>query len=245
MLQRGYKQEEIDESIQKASGRRREDCLQPTIKKKEDRVPLVITYNPNNPPLNKITKELLPILHSSDRMKKAVPTPPIIAYKRPKNLIDLLVRADISPPHREEPGNQPCGRSRCKTCPTLVKRDTFTSKATSKEYKLTSAATCKSSNLVYLISCKKCGHQYVGETEQPLNERMNSHRSDITTKNTEEKPVAAHFNFPGHSVEDMQVMVIDQLWKRDTTLRKIRESKWISTLETYQPKGMNLRRDRL
>ena len=89
MLQRGYKQEEIDESIQKASGRRREDCLQPTIKKKEDRVPLVITYNPNNPPLNKITKELLPILHSSDRMKKAVPTPPIIAYKRPKNLKDL------------------------------------------------------------------------------------------------------------------------------------------------------------
>ena len=62
---------------------------------------------------------------------------------------------------------------------------------------------------------------------------------------TEEKPVAAHFNFPGHSVEDMQVMVIDQLWKRDTTLRKTRESKWISTLETYQPKGMNLRRDRL
>ena len=66
---------------------REETRLQTTTKQKEDHVPQVITYNPNNPPLSKTTKELLPILHSSDRTKKAVPIPPIIAYKRPNATI--------------------------------------------------------------------------------------------------------------------------------------------------------------
>ena len=66
---------------------REEMRLQTTTKQKEDHVPLVIIYNLNNPPLSKTTKELLPILHSTDRTKKAVPIPPIIAYKRPSTTI--------------------------------------------------------------------------------------------------------------------------------------------------------------
>ena len=48
----------------------------------------------------------------------------------------------------------------------------------------------------------KCGVQYVGETENHLHIRINSHRSDIHTKKTE-KPVAAHFCQPDHSVDDL------------------------------------------
>ena len=40
-------------------------------------------------------------------------------------------------------------------------------------------------------------------------------------------------------------MVIEQLWKRDTPLRKIRDSKCITLLQTYQPLEINSRRDRL
>ena len=65
---------------------REEMRLQTTTKQKEDHVP----YNPNNPPLSKTTKELLPILHSSDRTKKAVPIPPIITYKRPSAFLYSL-----------------------------------------------------------------------------------------------------------------------------------------------------------
>ena len=59
------------------------------------------------------------------------------------------------------------------------------------------------------------------------------------------KPVAAHFNTRGHSVEDMEVMVTDRLWTDDPVLRKIRESRWIRTLDTSYPRGTNRRTDTL
>ena len=77
----------------------------------------------------------------------------------------------------------------------------------------------------------------MGETEQPLNERMNNHRADVRHNRTE-KLVALHFNSPGHTLDDLRVMVIERLWKSDTVLRKIRESRWISTLDTTWPKGI-------
>ena len=108
------------------------------------------------------------------------------------------MRADIAPRATHPPGNTPYGQSRCKTCPSLMTTNRFTSHCTGKTYTLRSAATCKSKDVVYLIQCKRCGLQYVGETEQALNERLNSDHSDIKRKNIN-KPVAANFNKPGHS----------------------------------------------
>jgi hypothetical protein len=36
--------------------------------------------------------------------------------------------------------------------------------------------------VVYLLDCHVCGSQYVGESVQPFNKRMNGHRSDLTKK---------------------------------------------------------------
>ena len=140
------------------------------------------------------------------------------------------------------PGNNTCGRSRCNTCSALMSTDTFTSHYTGKIYSLRTAATCKSRDVVYLLQCRRCGLQYVGETEQALNERLNSHRLDINRK-SKDKPVATHFNLPGHCTADLQVMVINQLQGNDTVLRKIREARWITTLRTVSPGGLNLRSD--
>ncbi len=52
---------------------------------------------------------------------------------------------------------------------------------------------------------QRCGFQYVGETEKPLHIRMNGHRSGINTRKIE-KPVAAHYTQPNHSLNDLQVM---------------------------------------
>ena len=95
-----------------------------------------------------------------------------------------------------------------------------------------------------MIQCKRCGKQYVSETGQALHQRMNGHRTDVT-HNTPDKPVADHFNGTGHSADDISVMVIERLWRNDTVLRKTKESKWIRTLSTAYPKGINLRTDSL
>ena len=39
--------------------------------------------------------------------------------------------------------------------------------------------TCKSINVIHVITCKTCQKQYVAETLQTLNKRMNGHRSSV------------------------------------------------------------------
>ena len=81
-------------------------------------------------------------------------------------------------------------------------------------------------------------------TEQ-LHCRINSHHFDIRQRRTKESPVAEHFNGAGHTLADLTVVVIDQLYSHDACLCKIQESRWIRTLGTSHPFGMNLRVDSL
>ena len=119
--------------------------------------------------------------------------------------------------------------------------DELTSHTTDQRYKLKGNASCISSIVIYLIERKRCSHQYVGETGQPLHCRMNGHQFTIVHRRTDESPVAVHFNSVAHSVGDMAVIVIDQLHSLDPTLRKKRESRWIRDLRIAFPQGMNLR----
>ena len=80
--------------------------------------------------------------------------------------------------------------------------------------------------------------QYVGETENALHIRMNGHRSDITTKKLD-KPVAAHFNQPYHSLEDLRVMGIEKI-EDSKKWRKLRERYRIFNLRTLMPEGLNI-----
>ena len=55
-----------------------------------------------------------------------------------------------------------------------------------------------------------------------------------------EKPVAAHFNLPRHSMDDLTIMVIEKIWREDVQLRRRRESYRIHHLRSVAPEGMNL-----
>ena len=105
----------------------------------------------------------------------------------------------------------------------------------------TNLSPCKTSNIIYLIQRRKCDLQYVGETRQPLHNRMNSHCFDIVHRRTDGSPMAAHFNSEDHSETNFLVIIINIYWKEDTILGKIRDSWWIRTLGTSWPSGLNLR----
>lgn len=93
---RGYDTKSSERDVQRAHNINRKDCLQPKPKRKTDRIPLVLTYNPSLPPIGHIMREHHHILHTSERMERATPQPPLIAFRRPKNLRDLLVRAELT-----------------------------------------------------------------------------------------------------------------------------------------------------
>ena len=239
LVNRGYEEVEVQDQMDRATSVSREQALAISENKTSDRVPLVVTYHPELPCLGKILCDHLPTLHISERMKKAIPSPPLVANRRPKNLKDLLVRATMKPPQRIYEGSNRCGRPRCKTCIHIKTGINFNSAVTGEKFRARVTANCKTSNIVYLIECRKCKKQYVGETENPLHLRVNGHRSDYHRR-LSDKPVAEHFHSTGHSFDDMTIMVIEQIHVADSARRRQRESYWIYTLQTLTPDGLNL-----
>ena len=57
----------------------------------DDRVIFSTTYNPIAPDLKQKLKELQPVLATSERCKLIFPKPPLLAYRRNRNLNDMLV----------------------------------------------------------------------------------------------------------------------------------------------------------
>ena len=173
--------------------------------------------------------------------------PTINCFPSPKKLKDFLVQATLTSTPSELPGNYPCGACTCKTCPILKVTDKFSSHTTGQVYKVKFRASCKSSNFVYLITFRRCGLQYVSETGQPLHARVNGHQFDITQWRTYISPVAKHFNSGAHLESDMKVMVVELHVSTscDPCLQKVKEGRWIRTLEISSPLWMNLPVDSL
>ena len=136
-------------------------------------------------------------------------------------------------------GNRPCNSKRCKTCQHINTSNTFRSK---RSYKVCTSATCKSRGVIYLIECTKCRinniiKQYVGSTKNALHIRLNGHRYDI--RKTQKSAVAKHFNEPGHTMEHLTIMVIENLQSNDIQFRRKRERFWINELQCMAPEGLN------
>jgi hypothetical protein len=132
-------------------------------------------------------------------------------------------------------GRPPCGDKRCKCCLQLQHAQVFHSKMTGKEYKIFCNVNCKTPNVVYLLDCHVCRLQYVGESVQPFNKRMNGHRSDLTKKTL--LPVSQHFV----SLDDFgrsKIYIIDHNPRQN---REFLDPQVTNiTLGRHKQKGLNL-----
>ena len=71
--------------------------------------PIIPLYPPH--PIRKITSANHCILHTSDRLQCAIPEEPMIAFRRPPSLRNLLVRADD--PSTNDSSIPPIGSTEC------------------------------------------------------------------------------------------------------------------------------------
>ena len=242
LLSRQYKTRIIDEAFEKVKSIPRNLALErKQNKSNSERIPLVVTYHTGLPNLHAILKKNFPILKRSERCEMAIPEIPIIAYRRTRNLRDILVRARLKNPNNtKQPGFYRCGDKRCKTCEYTNDTKSITSSATKRTYDIRQHITCKTRNVIYLITCKRCQKQYTGKTDQKFHKRFNGTRSDICKKNqNKDGPVTRHFTTNGHSVEDIHVTPFDVLPNADTFTLKNKETYWIKTLKTIEPHGIN------
>ncbi len=87
LLARGYKEPAVEQQIERAASVSHVEFLQPCPPKRPlNRTPLVVTIHPSLSNIAKVVRRHLPILNTSQRLRKAIPNPPLIAFRRAKNL---------------------------------------------------------------------------------------------------------------------------------------------------------------
>ena len=101
------------------------------------------------------------MLTKSEEHREVFPEPPVIAFRRCKNLKDILVRARLSNKGNggnDKKGCSRCGKSRCQVCNFMSNSEHFHSNIDSREYWINYSFNCESSNVVYLVLAQS---QYV------------------------------------------------------------------------------------
>lgn len=198
----------------------------------------VTSYNPRIPNIKPILEKFRPVLAQDPRTNYLAELPITIAFRRPRNLKNILVKSKLNTNNRLSPlrGSKPCQRPKCRSCALMKNTRNFKSSYTNECFEIKGFFNCMSQNVIYLIECVKCFKQYVGQTCTTVSTRMNAHRYDI--KHKLDKMVPNHFNSPNHSYLDLRVTVIEQA-SANVLERQLRESIWIKKLQTLDPIGLN------
>ena len=159
------------------------------------------TRNTGLPAFSELFRDSFPILQSNEHLRSVFDFP-LVSFRRPRNLRDLLVSPSTEQSRKarapQPDGTFPSDRPRCKTC-ERVHTVAALPYGADRSISIRGHHSCQSSSVVYLISCTQaqCDAVYIGETGCTLRERMNGHRSSI--KNNEDTPVAVHFTHRDHS----------------------------------------------
>ena len=215
----------------------RESSLQTSQKDKNDRIPFTLTFHPHNHAVKSIILSNFKLLQNDPETGRIFPQPPLISFKRDKNVGNFLVRSALKT--NEQPGTFKCARSRCKTCLFIV--NTSKISGPKRSVKITDRFTCTSANVIYCITCTLCNKLYIGETGRRLGDRFREHLRDVQKNDKDaSKPVARHFNLPNHSKKHMAICGLS-LHLGTTESRKNLEQKFIFQIGTLNPHGINER----
>ena len=112
----------------------------------------VITYNPALPNISCIIHKHSNVLYSSDRCKNVSTNLPLVAYRRCKNISDILVRAKLPEPTNTDQSRSPsgsfqCNKTSCTVWPFIDDgRNQYSFYSTGQTFEIKSHITCETSN---------------------------------------------------------------------------------------------------
>ena len=113
MKRRGYNDNVIESGFSKASEINRNDLLEYNEEKQTNkRVLLVLTYHPPLEKISGIVRHHWKEIDKSETLATLFPEPPVVAFRRPKNIKDTLVRAAVYIPSSTVGQCKPCGDKR-------------------------------------------------------------------------------------------------------------------------------------
>ena len=192
------------------------------------------------------------LLHINPNLAEIFQNPPILAFRRNKNLRDIVGTKLIENgkvkrkcTNKIQGKCTPCSAN-CRTlcCKQLVHTTTFRSNQTNRIFQIYHNLNCKSKYVIYLLECTKWKIQYIGKAETEFNIRLNNNRKDVWKLDA--IPASRHFSGKNHNfntyakfivIEQIRYIDIDK--EKNKERLKQRENFWILTLETLTPKGLN------
>ena len=196
-----------------------------------------LTFHPHNHAVKSIILKNFKLLQNDPDTGRIFSQPPLISFKRDKNIGKFLVRSAFK--MSEQHGTFKCARARCKTCPFIYNVEKLS--GPKRSIKITDHFTCTSANVIYCITCTLCKKLYIGETGRRLGDRFREHLRDVEKDDKDaSKPVARHFNMPNHSKQHMAVCGLS-LHQGSTESRKTLEQRFIFQIGTLNPHRINER----
>lgn len=248
LLERGYRKNVINAAFDRARELKREEALKKVVRTEgEKRVRFITTYDPRLPSISKILTQNWKVMVETDgRLLKAFPKPPMVCYKRPPNIKDMLCRSKLPPKRREttsrrmKPGFRRCTKQKnCRLCPFTQLapgeiRQQVTFKHSGESIPIKSIIDCQTNNILYKLDCMadKCNEiPYLGESMKTAEEKFIGHLNTVNLdcyQNTN-LPVGRHFrDLPGHSQKDIRFTPIEKIHSRNPFIRKARENELIN-----------------
>ena len=127
-----------------------------------------LTFHPHNHAVKSIILKNFKLLQNDPDTGRIFSQPPLISFKRNKNIGNFLVRSAFQT--TEQPGTFKCARARCKTCPFICNVEKLS--GPKRSIKITDHFTCTSANVIYCITCTLCKKLHIGETGRRLAENI-------------------------------------------------------------------------
>ena len=230
----------------------REEALRQVVRGEEEgsrQHRLIVEYDRrSSPALSAVLQNNYQQMVGKDqRLGRIFPNVPKPAFRRGKNIKELLCRAKLPPVRRiatraagqeARSGltrcNKGLGRNGCSACPYITERHNQVIRSvrihnTGQEVQVEGRITCKSKGgYLYLLWSKKVpAKQYLGSSAREPRERLGEHRRDIEGGKVE-KAVAKHFADSYSRVEDLVFVPFMRVRSSDPWVLRHLETKFIN-----------------
>lgn len=207
------------------------DCLKTFRIKREETnkeiIPLITTFSKGSVTLNKKIKDNFKNFLTNSQLLENHKV--ISAYRKNKNLKDLLVHSKLPALHIKKKISTPFIEFKPKRWITNPQTKAIISIWPTIKHNI--------SNCIYLIYCTKCDLQYIGETRNTLPSRIAQHRYNIKNKKETHTLIVQHFI--QHGMASLKVMGLQYNKSWTHTTRKKLEKEWINKLSSGHPWGLN------
>ncbi|XP_073537706.1 uncharacterized protein [Phyllobates terribilis] len=252
--ERGYPKSIISKAHQRIIAKPREVLLQPRADMEDTQIRFITRFNNQWNEVGGLFRKHWNILKTDHRLSSILSNKPLLTARRAPNLRDKLVHSHyLRPLYNTSGGNRLKGSflcGNCSACPFFSSEKIFTNPTDNRQFPLRDYINCRSTNVIYALTCP-CPKVYVGQTSQELRRRVQQHASNIhlaeqdLRKGRTISTVALHFlQFHSSSTNKLRVTVLQKMKPNprnsDHTRDLLRtESRWIFTLDTVAPKGIN------